>query len=74
MLNLFAATGGGAGAVDRNSFAETSNGGLLLGSFTKAPSGNSNWNIKKELEDEFFFGNAMQEQPTEQKGRRSLSN
>ena len=59
MLNLFATTGGGAGVVDRNSFAETSNGGQLLGSFTKGPA--SNWNFKRELEDEFFFGNAMQD-------------
>ena len=57
MLNLFAATGGGAGAAERNSFADTSNGGHLLGSFTKGPS--SNWNFKRELDDEFFFGNAM---------------
>ena len=68
VLNLFSGNNENPGDAYRNSFAETSNGGKLLGSFALAP---ENFNLKKELEKELFFEN--QDRSTE-KGRRSISN
>ena len=69
VLNLFSGNNENPGEAQRNSFVETSNGGRLLGSFAQAP--DSNFNLKRELENEFFLDNPN---IVAEKGRRSISN